>query len=223
MPDYFRALAKEWSNVLFGETLVGIGFLVWWALGAPTNHALVVVFVIAMFVAGYYAWRAQHLRLITKLEIARAWSEEWMIGENDPHSGHPARRYHLEIVNRSEGVTIEGVSVQLSDIFPQAPNFGFLPIPLHWQHDNPSRAEDQQRSVDLNPCEPRNIDFVSAIRGDNRFSVIHVVAGVNHYIPFDTGGNRLQVRIAAKNMPAFLCWFKVWRDDAGMIVCEVAK
>jgi|ERR1700691_2645094 len=69
MPDYFRALAKEWLNILFGETLVGIGFLVWWALGAPTNHALVVVFVIAMFVAGYYAWRAVHIRLIPSFEV----------------------------------------------------------------------------------------------------------------------------------------------------------
>jgi hypothetical protein len=72
MPDYFRALAKEWLNILFGETLVGIGFLVWWSLGAPTNHALVVVFVIAMFVAGYYAWRAHHARLTPRLEICGA-------------------------------------------------------------------------------------------------------------------------------------------------------
>jgi hypothetical protein len=69
MPDYFRALAKEWLNILFGETLVGIGFLIWWALGAPTNHALIVVFVIAMFVAGYYAWRSDHARLIPQLEV----------------------------------------------------------------------------------------------------------------------------------------------------------
>jgi hypothetical protein len=71
MPDYFRALAKEWLNILFGETLVGIGFLVWWALGAPTNHSLIVVFVIAMFVAGYYAWRAVYIRLQPKFKVEK--------------------------------------------------------------------------------------------------------------------------------------------------------
>jgi hypothetical protein len=69
MPGYFRALAKQWLNILFGETLVGIGFLIWWALGAPTNHALIIVFVVAMFVAGYYAWRADHVRLLPQLSI----------------------------------------------------------------------------------------------------------------------------------------------------------
>ena len=69
LPDYFRALAKEWLNILFGETLVGIGFLVWWALGAPTNHALIAVFLLAMFVAGYYAWRVDHSRFIPKYKV----------------------------------------------------------------------------------------------------------------------------------------------------------
>lgn len=71
MPEYFPALAKEWLNILFGETLVGIGFLIWWALGAPTNHALIVVFVIAMFVAGYYAWRADYIRLQPKFKVEK--------------------------------------------------------------------------------------------------------------------------------------------------------
>ena len=48
---------------------MGIAFLVWWALGAPTNHALIVVFVAAMFVAGYYAWRGERIRLIPKMRF----------------------------------------------------------------------------------------------------------------------------------------------------------
>lgn len=50
---------------------MGIGFLIWWALGAPTNHALIVVFVTAMFMAGYYAWRADHMRLQPKFKVER--------------------------------------------------------------------------------------------------------------------------------------------------------
>jgi len=71
MPDYFGALAKEWLNILFGETLVGIGFLIWWALGEPKNHSLVVAFLIAMFVAGYYAWRANYIRLQPRFKVER--------------------------------------------------------------------------------------------------------------------------------------------------------
>jgi len=223
VPDYFRAMAKEWLNILFGETLVGIAFLLWWALGAPTNHALVVVFVAALFVAGYYAWHADHLRLETKIEIPRVCPREWTIAQGNANAGHRAKAYYIELVNRSEGVTIEGVSVQLSGMSPEAPNWDFLPIPLHLQHDNPTKPEDQIRSFSLNPGEPRNIDFVSALEGDNRFSVVHVVAGVNHHIPFDTKGNRLQVRIAAKNTPPLLIWLRVWRDEAGFIECEIEK
>jgi len=50
LPDYFRVLAKEWLNILFGETLVGIAFLLWWSLAGPSNAKLIVVFVAAMFV-----------------------------------------------------------------------------------------------------------------------------------------------------------------------------
>jgi hypothetical protein len=71
LPDYFRVIAKEWLNILFGETLVGIAFLLWWSLAGPSNAKLIVVFVEAMFVAGYYAWRADHIRLMPKLEVTR--------------------------------------------------------------------------------------------------------------------------------------------------------
>ena len=93
MPNYFRALAKEWLNVLFGETLVGIGFLVWWALGAPTNHALIIVFVLAMFVAGYYAWRADHIRLIPRLEIKKL-----VLQENPVNDARGTRRIYVQVI-----------------------------------------------------------------------------------------------------------------------------
>jgi predicted membrane metal-binding protein len=72
LPDYFRALAREWLNILFGETLVGIAFLLWWALANPPNPRLILAFIAAMFVAGYYAWRAEHIRLVPKFTIREA-------------------------------------------------------------------------------------------------------------------------------------------------------
>jgi hypothetical protein len=72
LPDYFRALAKEWLNILFGETLVGVAFLLWWSLANPPNLRLIPAFIAAMFVAGYYAWRAEHIRLMPKFTIREA-------------------------------------------------------------------------------------------------------------------------------------------------------
>jgi len=223
MPDYFRALAKEWFNILFGETLVGIGFLIWWALGAPTNHALVVVFVLAMFVAGYYAWRADHLRLETKIEIAQLHTQEWTIPQGSVNAGHLARAYYFEVLNMSEGVTVEDVNVQLRSMVPGVSNLNWLPIHLRLKHDNPANGKGYARSFNLNPREPRNVDFVTALEGDNRFSVNHVAGWANDKVPFETGGNRLQVMVTAKNMPILLVWFKVWRDEFGRIHCEIEK
>jgi hypothetical protein len=68
IPQYFRAIAKEWMNILFGETLVGVVFLIWWALGSPP---LVLIFVLAALVAGYYVWRSEYERFMPKVGIVR--------------------------------------------------------------------------------------------------------------------------------------------------------
>ena len=219
MPLYFRALAKEWNSILFGETLVSVGFLIWWSLASPSNPHLIEVFVVAMFVAGFYAWHGVHTRLEKKLEIAKINWREWtiQIGEQQYHR---ANAYEIEIINRSEGETVEGVSVQLSEVFPQMPAWEFLPIPLHLRHDDPKNPQDQKREFTLNPQETRKIDFISALEGDTKFDVIHVQHGVHHSVPY-TGNNRLKVRITARNMPASDVWFKVWRDDAGRLQCEM--
>ena len=74
LPDYGKATAKQWMNILFGETVVGVIFLIWWALTNPKNPPLVLIFVVAVIVAGYFVWRADHLRLIAQFEI-----HEWCI------------------------------------------------------------------------------------------------------------------------------------------------
>jgi hypothetical protein len=68
IPLYFRAIATEWMNILFGESLVAVIFLVWWALGSPP---LVLIFMLAALVAGYYAWRASYLSRIPQIVIKR--------------------------------------------------------------------------------------------------------------------------------------------------------
>jgi len=207
-------------SILFGETIVGVGFLLWWALANPSNEKLIYVFIIAMFVAGFYAWHAHHLRLQRRIEIIQITPREWPIKPGEPHAGQRARAYQIEVINRSEGTTVENVSVQLNAISPKWENWEFLPIPLHLRHDNPSKPEDQLRVFSLDPGEQRNIDFISAFEGDNRFAVVHVVHGATWEVPY-TERNRLQVRITAKDIPASFFWFKVWRDGTGRLQCEM--
>jgi hypothetical protein len=69
LPEYGRAIAKQWMNILFGETVVGAIFLIWWAISNPKNPPLILIFVLAVIVAGYFAWRADHIRLMPKLSV----------------------------------------------------------------------------------------------------------------------------------------------------------
>jgi len=102
LPDYFRAIAKQWTNILFGEGLVAVVFLVWWALGSPP---LVLIFVSAMFVAGYYAWREEHIAAHQKQTpekpanvLRRDWNGDWkdLANEFRGYAGHTLRAdwYH---------------------------------------------------------------------------------------------------------------------------------
>jgi len=225
--DYFSSFYKNFVDIAFGVAVVGViwavPFLLWavvtqfTSLPAWVNWTAIIA---AVFITGYYLWRADHIRLETKIEIIQISPREWPIKQGDPHAGQRARAYQIEIINRSEGVTAENVSVQLCAIEPKWVNWEFLPIPLHVRHDNPTRPEDQIRAFSLDPQEQRNIDFISAFEGDNRFSVVHIVHGATWEVPY-TDRNRLQVRITARNMPASFYWFKVWRDNAGRLQCEM--
>jgi hypothetical protein len=66
LPSYFETLARQWMNILFGETILGVVFLIWWALGTPP---LTLIFVLAMLVAGYYAWYPYYSRSVPAIGI----------------------------------------------------------------------------------------------------------------------------------------------------------
>jgi hypothetical protein len=72
LPEYGKATAKQWMNILFGETAVGTIFLIWWALTNPKNPPLILIFVVAVIIAGYFVWRADHVRLIPNIKVVRA-------------------------------------------------------------------------------------------------------------------------------------------------------
>ena len=223
MPEFFRALAKEWYNVIFGETLVGVTFLLWWALLSPSNAQLIVVFIFALFFAAYYSWRTVRIRLDPKLTISRLRIQEWqaLLEAGVPGAGQPARAFYFEVVNLSEATTIEDVSVQLSTILPEVPNLNWLPVYLHLKHDSPAAATTYVHTFDLHPHEPRNVDLVSSIEGDNGFTILHTVDTANKFAFYDTEGQELEVIITAKDMPILRQWFRVWRDDTGLLQCQM--
>jgi hypothetical protein len=72
-PRYIKAIVGEWMNFLFGESIIAVVFLIWWALGSPP---LVAIFVVAMLVAGYFAWRPSFLRLVPRMDVTETRIQE---------------------------------------------------------------------------------------------------------------------------------------------------
>jgi len=215
MPDYFRSCAKQWMNILFGETLVGVAFLLWWALANPPNSSLIAVFVAALFFAGYYAWRAENLRLRPRISVSGVHRQQWRTDW-----GMSATAYYFELTNGSEGSTVRNVRVQLKEMVPPASNFDWLPVPLRQKHDNPLPGQSYARNFDLNPSEPKHIDFVSSIEGTDFFDVEHIAGkGVNQRVQI-SGRHRLRIMITAENTPPQFAWFRIWKED-GVLQCEM--
>jgi hypothetical protein len=220
---YWRAVREHAWEIFWGSGVPGIVFTIYTLYYAPARAYIPWAVAWAVLVAGYFIWRADHIRLEKKIEITRLQTQEWTIPQGSVNAGHHARAYYFEVFNQSEGDTVEGISVQLRAIIPEVPNLNWLPVHLHLKHDDPLKLESYVRNFDLNPREPRNVDLVSALQGDNRFTVLHTVFRANNIVPFDTEGHRLQVMLTAKNMSALLVWFKVWRDETGLIQCEIEK
>lgn len=153
LPDYFRAIAKQWMNILFGETLVGVIFLVWWALGNPP---LVPIFVAAMFVAGYYAWQAAHVRLLPGLEVSEVYCQETPTSE--PRG---PRRLYVQILPRcTTGALVRGCRGHLLRVWKRfgdedewRPTAINEPLILEWSHYG-FDAHDLEPQIDqrLNVC-----------------------------------------------------------------------
>ncbi len=68
-PEYAKAVYSRWNDYFF-EALLLSPIVIWWMLGSPPVWLVAWAFVIALIVAGYYAWRADHIRLMPKLEFA---------------------------------------------------------------------------------------------------------------------------------------------------------
>ncbi len=91
--DYFATLRQTWVDVALGTGVPAVGFIIWWSLGNIPQWAIALFFVWALIVAGYFSWRADHVRLLPKFEIG-----EFCIQET-PTEGLQ-RRVNVQLIAR---------------------------------------------------------------------------------------------------------------------------
>jgi hypothetical protein len=218
LPEYFTAAMETMQDVLWGGLLPFVVWGIWFILGNPPMGVNITALGIALFLAGYYAWRADHVRLQKTIEITRAMPQKW----TDQSTNKPVTTYYFEVVNKSEASTIEWVSVQLEQMVPEVENLNWLPVPLHQKHDNPLPGVGHKQDFNLNPGQHKNIDLVSAFDGGSHFVVSHVVSGVNQEVLL-TEKHSLQVTVTAKDTPSLSKWFDVWMNDSGILQCKICE
>jgi len=149
LPDYFAAIVHRWHDVLWGASVTAVAFVLWWFLGNPSARIIGLYLVLVMAIAGYYVWRADHVRLMPRFEV-------------------PEKiRYHPTPTRDANGV-INGMSVwiQLSPkCLTDAPVeqcSGYLREVRRW-----SEVEKKWKATGMNESLPLGWSF-----GDERHSPI---------------------------------------------------
>ena len=103
----------------------------------------------------------EHSKLARKLRILPTAMPQHFIAMG----GVSCVLYYLEILNESEGKTVDNVNVSLVRVAPAIESLSWLPVSLHIKHDN---AKPHRTSFSLNPNEHKQIDLVSAPESADR-------------------------------------------------------
>jgi hypothetical protein len=67
--DYFASIAAHWQAVLWGAGVPAVIWGIWFIVGAPPSWVNWTAVLVALFLANYYVWRADHVRLIPKFGV----------------------------------------------------------------------------------------------------------------------------------------------------------
>src|ERR1700733_3028951 len=211
LPQYFTAAASQMQNILWGALLPFLAWGIWFIVSNPPTWVNVTAVGLALVMAGYYVWRADHVRLEQKNEVTEVRRHTW------DREGHLGVQYYFWIVNKKEAITIRQVRAQLVQMIPEIETVSWLPITLHQQHDNTQPAA---QTFDLNPSEPKNIDLLTGIDGATYFNVSHIVPSVNAAVQI-TGRHRLKIMITGNDIAILCVWFVVWMDPDGVLRCKM--
>jgi hypothetical protein len=220
LPDYFEATRLEFSNVFWGVGVgAGVPFLIYaiysqFAYPPPFVNWLAILG--AVFLGGYYLWRADHLRLEKNLIIRGDLTHSWPLPED-----HTGTQYYFKVLNVSESLSVHNIRVRLDKITPECPDIK-TPVLLHHQHDAPIHYEDFVKSFDLNPKEPNNIDLITWSSHNDFFNVTHVsgAPGMEQSVKV-LEGRILTVEITASDAPSISANFRVFLNESGVIQCQM--
>jgi hypothetical protein len=69
LPEYFTAAGRRMQDVLWGALLPFVVWGIWFIVSTPPTWVNVTAVGIALFLAGYYVWRADHGRLIPGMNV----------------------------------------------------------------------------------------------------------------------------------------------------------
>jgi hypothetical protein len=212
---YWLAVKEEAWAILWGAGVLGVPITIITLYISPSWKALGWTVAWCFLVAGYYVWRADHLRLEKKIEAIYVRKHTW------DRQGRLGVQYYFGIVNKGEAATIKELRVQLQEMIPEIESISWLPIPLHQQHDNPvTDTTTHAKTFDLHPNEVKHIDLLTGIDGEKYFNVSHIVPGVNAVVQM-IGRHRLKVMITGNDIPISFAWFTVWMDQDGTLRCEL--
>jgi hypothetical protein len=213
--DYWLAVKEHAWETFWGAGVIGIVITIITLYYPPSRTYLPWVVAWAVLVAGYYVWRADHVRLEKTIEVTQVRKHTWDL------QGRIGVQYYFGIVNKSEAMTINRVRVQLVQMIPEIESISWLPILLHQQHDNPlPPLNTLAQSFDLNPSEPKNVDLLTGVYGARYFNVSHIVSSINAVVKL-TGRHLLRVMITGSDIPISFVWFAVWMDEDGILRCEL--
>ncbi len=75
LPQYVTAAGNQLQNILWGALLPFLVWGIWFIVANPPTWVNVTAVVAALFMAGYYVWRADHVRLMPKFEIREFYTQ----------------------------------------------------------------------------------------------------------------------------------------------------
>jgi hypothetical protein len=124
--------------------------------------------------------------------------------------------YYIDVVNESQGTTIDGIEVCLTDIDP--PEIEWLPVPLHIKHDN---SEPHKKEFSLNPLGKKQIDVLSSVQGAGDIRIESTIGGTGVTVP--AGRYTMTIMATGRDVKPTEAMFDVWVDHTGYLRAKAIK